>query len=73
MTGELIDADEAYQAGLINTVVPAEQLLARALAWAHSLAEGGPNALAKTKELLQLFSRQAVGLEEAAKASAAPR
>ena len=48
-------------------------MLARALAWAHSLAEGGPNALAKTKELLHLFSRQAVGLEEAAKASAAPR
>jgi methylglutaconyl-CoA hydratase len=73
LTGELIDADEACQAGLLNAVVPAEQLLARALAWAHSLAEGGPNALTRTKELLHLFSRQAVGLEEAAKASAAPR
>lgn len=73
LTGELIDADEACQARLLNAVVPAEQLLARALAWAHSLAEGGPNALAHTKELLHLFSRQAVGLEEAAKASAAPR
>ncbi|HTU19475.1 MAG TPA: enoyl-CoA hydratase-related protein [Gemmataceae bacterium] len=73
LTGELIDADEACQAGLLNAVVPAEQLLARALAWAHSLAEGGPNALAHTKELLHQFSRQAVGLEEAAKASAAPR
>ena len=73
LTGELIDADEACQAGFLNAVVPPEQLLARALAWAHSLAEGGPNALARTKELLSLFSRQAVGLEEAAKASAAPR
>ncbi|MGH7173600.1 MAG: enoyl-CoA hydratase/isomerase family protein [Gemmataceae bacterium] len=73
LTGELIDAEEAYRAGFINAVAPAEQVLARALAWAHSLAEGGPNALAKTKELLHLFSRQAVGLEEAAKASAAPR
>lgn len=72
LTGELIDAKEACQAGFINAVVPAEQLPTRALAWAHSLAEGGPNALAKTKELLHLFSRQAMGLEEAAKASAAP-
>ena len=73
LTGELIDAEEACRAGLINAVVPSEQLLTRAVAWAHALAEGGPNALARTKELLQLFSRQAVGLEEAAKASAAPR
>jgi methylglutaconyl-CoA hydratase len=73
LTGELINAEEACRVGFINTVVPAEQLLTRALAWAHALAEGGPNALARTKELLQLFSHQAVGLEEAAKASAAPR
>jgi methylglutaconyl-CoA hydratase len=73
LTGELIDAEEACRIGFINAVAPAEQLLTRALALAHSLAEGGPNALARTKELLQLFSRQAVGLEEAAKASAAPR
>lgn len=73
LTGELIDAEDACRLGLINAVAPAEQLLTRALAWAHALAEGGPNALARTKELLQLFSRQAVALEEAAKASAAPR
>jgi len=73
LTGELIDAEEACRVGFINSVAPSEQLLTRALAWAHSLAEGGPNALARTKELLQLFSCQAVGLEEAAKASAAPR
>jgi methylglutaconyl-CoA hydratase len=29
--------------------------------------------LARAKELLHLFSRQALGLQEAAKASAAPR
>lgn len=73
LTGELIGAEEACRAGLINAVASAEQLLTRALAWAHALAEGGPNALARTKELLQVFSHQAVGLEEAAKASAAPR
>jgi methylglutaconyl-CoA hydratase len=73
LTGDLIDAAEACRDGLVNAVVPAEQLLDKALAWARSLAEGGPNALARTKELLQLFSRQALSVEDAARASAAPR
>src|SRR6185437_177833 len=73
LTGELIGAEEACRIGFLNAVSPAEQLLTRALAWAHALAEGGPNALARTKELLHGFSRQAVSLEETAKASAAPR
>jgi methylglutaconyl-CoA hydratase len=73
LTGELIDAEEARRAGFVNAVVPAEGLLERAWAWARSLAEGGPNALARTKDLLRRFSRQAVALEEAAQASAAPR
>jgi methylglutaconyl-CoA hydratase len=73
LTGELIDAEEACRVGFINAVAPAEQLLPRALAWAHAMAEGGPIALAHTKELLHRFSRQAVSLEEAAQASAAPR
>lgn len=73
LTGELLDAESARQAGLINAVAKAGQLLDLALAYARSLAEGGPNALAKTKELLHLFSRQAMSIEEAAKASAAPR
>jgi methylglutaconyl-CoA hydratase len=73
LTGEVIDADEARRTGLVNAVVPAAELMARALAWARSLAEGGPNALASTKALLQRFSRQALSIEEAARASAAPR
>lgn len=73
LTSELIDAAEATRAGLINDVVPAGQLLDRAMAWSKSLAEGGPEALAKTKAFLHQFSRQAVSVEEAAKASAAPR
>jgi methylglutaconyl-CoA hydratase len=73
LTGDLIDAAEACRTGLINAVVPPAQLLERAYEWAHSLAEGGPKALAATKVLLKQFSRQAVSLEEAARASAAPR
>jgi methylglutaconyl-CoA hydratase len=73
LTGELIDAEEACRVGFVNAVVPAEQLLEKALSWTRALAEGGPQALARTKELLHRFSHQAMSLEEAARASAAPR
>jgi methylglutaconyl-CoA hydratase len=73
LSGEFLDAPEACRAGLINAVVPAEQLMEQAQTWCRSVAEGGPNALASTKTLLRLFSRQALSAEEAAQASAAPR
>jgi len=73
LTGDLIDAAEAMRVGLINQVVPADQLLDTALALAKSCAEGGPQALASTKDLLKRFSTQALSVEEGAKASAAPR
>jgi methylglutaconyl-CoA hydratase len=73
LTGELIDAREACRTGLINAVVPASQLLEEAQSWCRSLAEAGPTALACTKALLQRFSQQALSLQEAAQASAAPR
>jgi methylglutaconyl-CoA hydratase len=73
LTGEVIDAEEARRVGFLNAVVPAAQLLDRALTWGRALAEGGPNALALTKGLLHRFSRQALSLEQAAQASAAPR
>jgi len=73
LTGETIDAEEAARVGLINQVVEASQLLDTALAWAKAVAEGGPQALSATKDLLKRFSTQALSVEEAAKASAAPR
>lgn len=73
LTGELISADEAKTAGFLNAVVPAERLREQALSWAKSLAEGGPDALARTKALLRQFSHQALSVEEASKESAAPR
>ncbi len=73
LTGDVIDATEACRVGLVNAVVPAGELLDRALAWGRAIAEGGPNALTLTKDLLHRFSHQALALEEAAKASAAPR
>lgn len=73
LTGELIGAEEAWRTGLINAVVPAEQLTARADEWVRQLAEGGPQALATTKDLLRRLSRQAMSVEETARASAEPR
>jgi methylglutaconyl-CoA hydratase len=73
LTGELIDAGEAARCGLVNAAVPAGEVMTTAAAWARSLAEGGPQALAATKDLLKHFSRQALSLEEASRASAAPR
>jgi methylglutaconyl-CoA hydratase len=73
LTGELIGAQEALRTGFLNAVAPGDQILEMARDWAHSLAQGGPDALARTKELLSGFSRQALSVEEAARASAAPR
>jgi methylglutaconyl-CoA hydratase len=73
LTGELIDAAEACRVGLINEVVTADRLQDRAQALCAALCQGGPNALARTKELLQRFSHQAVPVEETARASAEPR
>lgn len=73
LTGELIDAADAVRLGLVNLAIAKEALLETALAWADALAEGGPLALAKTKELLHRCSHQAVPVAELANASAEPR
>jgi methylglutaconyl-CoA hydratase len=73
LTGELIDAADAVRAGLLTGMTPAGELLSTAFSLAKSAAEGGPKALARTKELLHQFSHQAVSVREAAEASAAPR
>jgi len=73
LTGELVDAAEAARIGLINTVVAPEVLLSTAEMWAGLLAEGGPKALATTKDLLRRCSTQAIPVAELARASAEPR
>jgi methylglutaconyl-CoA hydratase len=73
LTGELIDAVEALRVRFVNAVVSPEHLMDAADSWAKSLAEGGPKALAKTKELLKRFSHQAMSVDELARASAEPR
>ncbi len=52
MFGDAIDAATAEKYGLYNKVVPTEQVLPEALAWATRLANGPTFALGMTKELL---------------------
>jgi methylglutaconyl-CoA hydratase len=73
LTGELIDGVDALRLGLVNAVTSPEQLIATVDAWCRSLAEGGPNALARTKEFLQRCSPQSLPADELARGSAAPR
>jgi len=73
LAGEVIGADDAVHCGLLNEVVSAAQLMDRAMTLARSCAEGGPNALARTKGFLAQFSRQVLSIEAAAQGSAAPR
>ena len=48
-TGDVIDAQEAERIGLVQQVVPHDQLLATVRAFADRLAEGPPLALALAK------------------------
>jgi methylglutaconyl-CoA hydratase len=49
LTGKRIDATRAHALGLVSAVVPADQLLAAALAWGREIAEAGPLAVAQAK------------------------
>jgi len=52
MMGERIDAQEAYRIGLINKVVPADQLMPTAEQWAQKLCEIPPVAVRCAKEAM---------------------
>ncbi|WP_051579524.1 enoyl-CoA hydratase/isomerase family protein [Pseudonocardia acaciae] len=51
--GEHIDADRALELGLVNEVVPADELLDTALRWCDRIAELPPHALPMAKPLLR--------------------
>jgi methylglutaconyl-CoA hydratase len=50
---DLIDAERARQIGLVNRVVPRDQLISEAQKFADSVLQGAPNALAQTKRLIE--------------------
>jgi enoyl-CoA hydratase / 3-hydroxyacyl-CoA dehydrogenase len=49
LTGQAISADEAYDFGLVNRVVPDHELLDAALAWARMLSGQAPLAIEQIK------------------------
>ncbi|MEI7613648.1 MAG: enoyl-CoA hydratase-related protein [Betaproteobacteria bacterium] len=48
-TGDIIDATEAYRIGLVNKVVPADELMSTAKAMAEKIMSRGPVAVKLTK------------------------
>ena len=51
--GELIDAARAREIGLVNRVVPPNELMNEAQKFADSILQGAPNALAQSKRLIE--------------------
>jgi methylglutaconyl-CoA hydratase len=57
LTGRIFDAEEAVRLGLVNEIVPAENLMSRAHELASLLMQNSPNSLRATKTLLNNHAR----------------
>lgn len=57
LTGEIVDAQTALAIGLVNHVVPADQLEAKTMAIANRIADKSPIALRLAKEAVRVASR----------------
>jgi enoyl-CoA hydratase len=57
LTGQIIDARTAFNLGLVNHVVPADQLETKTMEIANRMAEKSPIALRLAKEAVRLASR----------------
>ncbi|MCU1456978.1 MAG: Enoyl-CoA hydratase/isomerase [Actinomycetia bacterium] len=64
LTGDSIDADRAYELGLVNAVVPPDDVFGAALAVAERIAANGPLAVAATRELVRLAGSGAQNASE---------
>jgi methylglutaconyl-CoA hydratase len=73
LTGRLFDAAEAHRYGLVNEVVPPDQLMERARELAAQIAENSPTSVRVTKKLIngylsrQLDEQFAAAIEENAR------
>jgi len=52
LMGNTIDANEAYRIGLVNKVVPQDELLSTAQEWAAKICANGPLAVRAAKEAM---------------------
>jgi enoyl-CoA hydratase len=57
LTGDIIDARTAFNIGLVNHVVPADELRPKTLEIANRIADKGPIALQLAKEAVKIASR----------------
>jgi crotonobetainyl-CoA hydratase len=60
LLGQRMSALDAAAYGLVNKVVPKDQLMETAMAWANQLAEVAPLALQSVKELLRAIERDTI-------------
>ncbi len=60
LTGKPIDAQRAYDIGLVNKVVPIDQLMDEAIALAETICKNGPLAVRTAKEI----AVRSLGLEQ---------
>ena len=60
LLGRRMKAVEARQLGLVNAVVPAAQLMAKARHWGTRLAAGAPLALGAVKEVLRAIEGETI-------------
>lgn len=58
--GKIIDGKEALNCGLINQVVPSDQLMTTAMKVAQTIAEASPSAIMESKAALRLGLRQSM-------------
>jgi len=67
LTGDPITAQRAYEIGFVNHVVPAQQVMAKALELAETVAENAPLTVAAAKEMVYLATDMGrlAGLEAA--------
>jgi methylglutaconyl-CoA hydratase len=73
LSGRLIPAAEAERWGLVNRVVPAENLMGEALTLGFSLVESGPLAIESTKRLIDEASGRPANSRGSAAITAAVR
>jgi methylglutaconyl-CoA hydratase len=58
LTGRIFGAEEAHRLGLVNEIVAANQLMARAQQLAAQLMESSPTSLRTTKALLSSYTKE---------------
>jgi enoyl-CoA hydratase/carnithine racemase len=64
LTGDSMSAVRAYDLGLVNAVVPPDEVLTRALAVAERIAANGPLGVRAVKELVRLGISDPAGARE---------